>query len=680
MTSPAAGAARRPGTRFRILLLALVAGLSLPFLVLAAAAVWRAGETERERYEAQLLSTARALALAVDRELGQAAARLDTLAASHTLREGMLEQFTATVARSLPADASVVLYRPDGTMRLVATAEGLNAAATGQRSQALDFLRDAQAAGGLRISPVLVGSVSRQPRVLLVRPVEVRGEAHMLGLSMDTARLRRILEEQRIPGTWRAAVLDGQRRVVARTHLEAQFVGQPALPEAVRALEQGEGGLVRGIRTMDGILTLLAAARAPESGFAVGLAAPMETPWQQAARTLGPMMAVGLVLALAALLVALVLARRLIHALDRLGRSGGGQTGIAEVDEAAARLARIRAARDAANAALAGNEERARLTLEAFGGGGYDCRPGEEPVIRSPGMLALVGEAVHDGTAAWWTARIHPADKPAWDAATVRLFGGTDGIFEARYRVRHADGRWVHVWHRALALRDGEGVIRRMVGYVLDVSAEAQARQQAALVAREMDHRVKNSFALVAGLAAAAAADHPEAQDFADEMRERLRALAAAHDLSRQGQLEGGAAGLRALLARLARPYRDAVVVSGTDAPLVPEEVQPVALVVHEWLTNSVKHGALSRPGGRLAITLGTQGGEVALDWRESGGPPVSPPAQRGFGEELVRATVEAQLGGALSEDWRPDGLRLALRWPGLALRAEDAPARGSVS
>ena len=674
--TPPTGAARRPAIRFRILLLGLVLGLALPFLALAAGAVWRAAETERARYEAQLLSTARALALAVDRELGQAAARLDTLATSHTLREGMLEAFTAAAAGSLPENASVVLYRTDGVMRLVATREGLNTTTTGQTSQALDFLREARAAGGTRISPVVIGSVSRQPRVLVVRPVLVSGEPHLLGLSMDTARLRRILEDQQAPAQWRAAVLDGQHRVAARTHLEEQFIGRLAHPAIIALLERGEGGLVPSIRTMDGILTTLAAARAPESGFAVALAAPAETAWQQARRVVGPLLLLGAALALAGLVLALLLAHRLVRALDHLGAGDATATGVAEVDAAAARLARARAASAAADAALAENEERGRLTLEAFGGGGYDCRPAEGRVIRSPGMLALLGEAAHDGTPLWWTGRIHPADKPAWDAARVRLFGGTGGIFEARYRIRHADGRWVHVWHRSLALRDADGVIRRMVGYVLDVSAEAAAKAQAALVAREMDHRVKNSFALVAGLAAAAAADHPEAQGFADEMRERLRALAAAHDLSRQGQLEGGAAGLRALLERLARPYGDAVAVEGAEVSLAPEEVQPVALVAHEWLTNSVKHGALSRPGGRLRILVGVAAGEVSLDWRESGGPAVVAPAQRGFGEELVRATVEGQLGGAVAEDWRPDGLRLALRWPGQALRAEDAPAR----
>lgn len=666
MTTPAAGASQRPGTRFRTLLLALVAGLALPFLALAGYAVWHAAQAERARYESQLLSTARALATAVDRELGQAEARLETLAALPTLLRGELEAFATIAAQGLPEGSSVVVYSMDGLMRLVATAQGMNAAAAGQSSQAVDFLRAALEPGGPRISPVLIGPVSRQPRVLVVRPVTVAGEAHLLGLSITNTQLRRILEDQGLPAVWRAAILDGALRVAARTHMEGDFIGRTAHPRIVELLGRAPGGLVPDIRTMDGVLTVLAAARAPGSGFAIALAAPSETWWGRVRRILGPPLLLGTAVALAGLGLALGLARRLIRALDRLGEPDAPGTGIAEVDSTAAKLARARSARDSALHALTENEERARLTLEAFAGGGYDCRPDEGRVIRSTGLLAMLGEAADDTTPEWWFGRIHPDDQPAWEAARARVSGG-GRLFEARYRIRHAAGRWVHVWHRSLAIRGGDGAIIRMVGYVLDVSAEAQARAQAALVAREMDHRVKNSFALVAGLAAAAAADHPEAAAFAEDLRERLRALAAAHDLSRMGTA-GGAAGLAELARRIARPYGAAVRVAGEEPPLVASDAQPVALVLHEWFTNSVKHGALSRPGGVVTITLLARDGVTELHWSESGGPRAVQPAQRGFGDELVRATVEAQLGGSVEEEWADDGLRIRLRWPHEAL------------
>ncbi|MFL1460951.1 PAS domain-containing protein [Roseococcus sp. DSY-14] len=662
MTPPAAAASHRPGTRFRTLLVALVAGLALPFLLLAGFAVWQAAQTERARYESQLLSTARALAIAVDRELGQAQARLETLAALPTLRQGSLDAFAAIALQGLPTDASVVVYRADGVIRLVVTAAGVNASETGQPSRAGEFLRAALEPGGPRISPVLTATPSRQPRVLVVRPVQVAGEAHLLGLSLAANRLRRILEDQGLPPSWRAAVLDAELRVGARTHMEEEFIGRAAHPRIVALLGREAGGLLRDIRTMDGLLTVLAAARAPESGFAIALAAPSETWWEQLRRTLGLTILLGVLVAQAGLVLALSLASRLIQALDRLGEAGAPATGIAEVDATARKLAKARSIRDAALDALMENEERSRLTLEAFGGGGDDWHPAEGRVVRSAGLLALVGEAAHDATPGWWTDRIHPDDRPAWYAARERLSAG-DRLFEARYRVRHADGRWVHAWHRSLALRDARGAVTRLVGYVLDVSAEAQARAQVALVAREMDHRVKNSFALVAGLAAAAAAEHPEAAAFAEELRDRLRAMATAHDLSRLGAA-GGATSLAELARRLGRPHGAAVVVEGADLPLAADDVQPLALVLHEWLTNSVKHGALSRPGGQVAIRLAARDAMAELHWRESGGPPAMAPAERGFGAELVRATVESQLGGQAEEEWAPEGLRITLRWP----------------
>ena len=78
-----------------------------------------------------------------------------------------------------------------------------------------------------------------------------------------------------------------------------------------------------------------------------------------------------------------------------------------------------------------------------------------------------------------------------------------------------------------------------------------------------------------------------------------------------------------------------------------------VALVVHELATNSVKYGALSAAAGRLDVTCAEDNGEVVIVWRETGGPPLTAPANPvGFGAKLVRRTVSGQLGGSIAYDW----------------------------
>lgn len=666
----------RPGTSFRWLLLALVLGIALPAFGLAGLAAWRAAEAERHQHEAQILATSRALALAVDRDLGQAAARLEVLVQAFSLREGRLDEFRARAVPALPAGVSYALYAMDGTILALGAHDAQPP--EGMQSAAAAFLAQVAKGGRVAVSPLFVGAASGQPRLLVAAPVEVLGETRILALSLPPSRLGAILRAQAIPEDWTAAVLDNTLRVVARSRREAEFIGQPARPGLFEMLRDTEGGLIRGIVTMDGMTSVLGAWRAPDSRFAVALAAPTRGLWQSLWAALAPAMAAAAALLLAALAAALLLGRRLVLALDRLGAGPGAPltgTGVAEVDAAARKLLRAQQARDQAAEALRLNEERLRLTIEAFGGGAYECLPREGVVRRSDTSRAMLGEATDEPNAAWWVSRIHPEDRPVWDAARARLLSSQDRIFEARYRIRHRDGRWLHVWHRSLAIRDDAG-IRRMVGAVVDVSAETEAVRAKELLAREMDHRVKNGFALVAGLVSAAAADHPEAQPFADTLRERIQALAGAHDLARQG---GHAATLAALVQRLAKPMAGAVTLSGEELRLDPAEVQPLALVLHEWLTNSVKHGALSATGGRVRLVLSRPDAATArLDWEETGGPPPRPPERRGFGAELVEATITALPGGRMEEHWDPAGLRLALAWaPQAATRPARAPERG---
>jgi two-component sensor histidine kinase len=91
------------------------------------------------------------------------------------------------------------------------------------------------------------------------------------------------------------------------------------------------------------------------------------------------------------------------------------------------------------------------------------------------------------------------------------------------------------------------------------------------------------------------------------------------------------------------------------------EAVQNVGLALHELATNASKYGALSTPAGAVEIEWTFEPGEpgkraLRLTWRESGGPPVTAPSQKGFGcFVLERVTVNALGEGTL--EFKPDGL-----------------------
>jgi two-component sensor histidine kinase len=74
-------------------------------------------------------------------------------------------------------------------------------------------------------------------------------------------------------------------------------------------------------------------------------------------------------------------------------------------------------------------------------------------------------------------------------------------------------------------------------------------------------------------------------------------------------------------------------------------------MALHELATNATKYGALSNEKGqvhlRWEMLQDDQPKRFRLCWTESGGPPVNPPKQKGFGSLLIERAIQDQLGQA---------------------------------
>jgi len=108
--------------------------------------------------------------------------------------------------------------------------------------------------------------------------------------------------------------------------------------------------------------------------------------------------------------------------------------------------------------------------------------------------------------------------------------------------------------------------------------------------------------------------------------------------------------------------------VTGPHVVLKPEVAQSIGMAFHELATNASKYGALSAPGGRVEVTwsrVGSRAGDMLrMEWRETGGPPVAPPARRGFGHSVIEPMVAASTRGEAVIKWRPEGLYWRLDMP----------------
>jgi PAS domain S-box-containing protein len=144
------------------------------------------------------------------------------------------------------------------------------------------------------------------------------------------------------------------------------------------------------------------------------------------------------------------------------------------------------------------SEERFRLASEAVQGVIYDLDARTGRFWASEGMGRIVGVPAPGSTFTrnWWQERIHPDDRLLLAADMERLADSPDTRWSRRYRVRHEDGHWVHVWDSARLLRDADGRIVRVLGYSMDISAEVEA--EAAM--RASEERLRLATDVVRGL------------------------------------------------------------------------------------------------------------------------------------------------------------------------------------
>ncbi len=199
-----------------------------------------------------------------------------------------------------------------------------------------------------------------------------------------------------------------------------------------------------------------------------------------------------------------------------------------------------------------------------------------------------------------------------------------------------------------------------------------QALEAQETLTREMNHRVKNLFALTEGMLRQTLRASGSKEEMAEALSGRLRALSSAYSLVLRDNLaEEGDLDLRTLTEAILSPhvhgassFNDQISIVGDRLICTERAATSVALVLNELATNAVKYGALGHDGGAISITWRISEGDFELDWVESKGPLVTEPVRAGFGNKLVEMTVVRQYQGNLQYDWQPGGLSVSISLP----------------
>jgi two-component sensor histidine kinase len=184
---------------------------------------------------------------------------------------------------------------------------------------------------------------------------------------------------------------------------------------------------------------------------------------------------------------------------------------------------------------------------------------------------------------------------------------------------------------------------------------------------------MKNTLQVIQAIVRRTARSHATVDRFEQSLLGRVNAMSRAHELLAQEHWLGADIGtiLREEMANF--DPGNAIALDGPSVRLSPKAALSFALVAHELGTNASKYGALSVPEGRIAIRWHIDRGaaepRLVLRWQESGGPPVAPPDERGFGSMLIERSIAYELDGDAKLEYRPEGFVCTISAPLRAVR-----------
>jgi PAS domain S-box-containing protein len=298
----------------------------------------------------------------------------------------------------------------------------------------------------------------------------------------------------------------------------------------------------------------------------------------------------------------------------------------------------------------------------------------------SPQWRAYTGQSPAESRGLGWLEAVHADDREntmeAWYMAHEH------GRLDIAHRLRRvSDGSYR--WHRThsapqgAASGHGPALPRDWVGTSTDIDDLRHPREQQGVLLNELQHRTQDLLGAIRSVADRTLRRARDLADFRTGFHDRLGALARVqrlrsrpegHDrvtfddliraeLHAQGALDDGTG---------------RVVLEGPpDLRLRSDDVQTLAMALHELAADAARYGALTQPGGHLEVrwrlVSSADGPWLEIVWQESG--VVMPsegdaPQGSGQGREFIEKALPHQLGARTHYQLGPEGLRCVISIP----------------
>ena len=294
---------------------------------------------------------------------------------------------------------------------------------------------------------------------------------------------------------------------------------------------------------------------------------------------------------------------------------------------------------------LAAERERHDLAIEASGIGIWEYVPSEQQFVFGGAAMALLQTEDERPSLDTFLAKLSEADSDRMRKALADAESESHDAFEITTRlVDDGHASWIKTFGRYVEDSDPS----RIIGVSVDVTAEIELAEARELMLNEMNHRVKNLFAMIGGILRIAARTQKTTKALVSDVEGRVLALGNAHTLA-SNQNRTDPVEMRELIEVMVASHSQASKISISDAPFPVSAscITPLTLILHEWTTNAVKHGVLGKEPGQLTVDWEETDKSIVVRWNEIGDSDVRAAGDAGFGTILV-STSARQLGARI--------------------------------
>lgn len=651
-------------------LLALIAAAVVPVWLFAAYLLAQYAFNERARFEREALQVARQVSLVVEGELTGLLTVLRGLSKSSALAAGDLAALQQEATRLVQGTDRIILLRDLDRRQFINTqlpsGTDLPPAVPLPPAERARFEAGKPAVGNVYASPV----AADEYRIAVGLPVRgPRSEIWVLAVTVPTSRIHNVMMPA-VPEGWITGVGDSDGTYVTRSQMHDEVTGKPGLPEYLEKVVGSHGTFTSS--NFQGVTLLAGYYRSDFSNWFCTANIPLSVVEAPLWRSLAAIGAIGLLAMVVSVAFAFAMGNGFAKAARKLARRAKDLGQGRPVDRMSTSVTEFAAVADAlvgAERAIA--ERRSELatvmeTVPAAVWFTYD--PTARQVIRNRFAAALMGLPTE-------ARKRFGSPDPVIDTIALDKEGQTvsrdDRPLSRAMRGEQTDNEeFAYILPNgvqrvlltsARPIHDKDDAIIGAVQISLDITERKRGEEQRKLLVNELNHRVKNTLAVVQAIASQTLRSANDIAEAERSLTGRLVSLAKAHDILTQENWSG--ADLRELLTASLSPHAglERFRLDGPPARLPPSLALSLSMAVHELTTNAIKYGALSNAGGTVSILWTVEprpaGWHLRIEWREHGGPEVAPLKRKGFGTRMLERLLDSEPGGSA---------RLAFDRPGL--------------